>query len=83
MQDRALNLLRNLCAHCPSADVKLMLEWSNHEVYQLLISRVDLGASYPASQRVHALYTLVNIAAAGVLPSLLSYSIALRFWHLL
>jgi hypothetical protein len=65
VQERALNLLRNMCAHCSSPDVKLVLEWTNDEIYQLLISRVDPSASHPVSQRVHALYTLVNIAAAG------------------
>ena len=63
-------MLRNLLAHCESADVKRVLDWSQGQVCEQLIARVNPGAVHPGSQRVHALYSLVNIAAAGLLTSL-------------
>lgn len=65
VQERTLNMLRNLLAHCESDDVKRVLEWSQNQICGQLTSRVDPGAVHPSSQRVHALYSLVNIAAAG------------------
>ena len=59
-------MLRNLLAHCESEDVKRVLEWSQNQICGQLTARVDPGAAHPTSQRVHALYSLVNIAAAGV-----------------
>ena len=59
-------MLRNLLAHCESDDVKRVLEWGQNQICGQLTSRVDPGAAHPSSQRVHALYSLVNIAAAGV-----------------
>lgn len=59
-------MIRNLLAHCESADVKRVLEWSQGQICDQLIARVNPGAVHPSSTRVHALYSLVNIAAAGV-----------------
>jgi hypothetical protein len=59
-------MLRNLLAHCESADVKRVLDWSQGQVCEQLIARVNPGTVHPGSQRVHALYSLVNIAAAGL-----------------
>ena len=67
LQERAFNMLRNLLAHSESADVKRVLEWSQGHLCELLISRVHPGAAHPSPQRVHALYSLVNISAAGLL----------------
>ncbi len=58
-------MLRNLLAHCESGDVKRVLEWSENQICGQLTARVNPGAAHPTSQRVHALYSLVNIAAAG------------------
>ena len=58
-------MLRNLLAHCESGDVKRVLEWSQDQICGQLTARVNAGAAHPTSQRVHALYSLVNIAAAG------------------
>lgn len=58
-------MLRNLLAHCESADVKRVLEWSQGQICEQFITRVNPAAAHPSSQRVHALYSLVNIAAAG------------------
>ena len=66
MQERTLNMIRNLLAHCESTDVKQVLEWSQGQICDQLIARVNPGAAHPSSTRVHALYSLVNIAAAGV-----------------
>ncbi|CAL8464825.1 g4360 [Coccomyxa elongata] len=65
VQERTLNMLRNQCAHCLPPEVSKVLQWSGGEIYALLVSRVDLAASHPVSHRVQAIYTLVNIAAAG------------------
>ena len=65
MQERTLNMLRNLLAHCESEDVRRVLEWSQNTICGQLTARVDPGAAHPTSQRVHAFYSLVNIAAAG------------------
>ena len=66
MQERILNMLRNLLAHAESADVKRVLEWSQGQLCEHLVARVNPGAAHPSSQRVHALYSLVNISAAGL-----------------
>ena len=71
MQERALNLLRNLVASCPArSDVASALAWSGRgcELLSHMAQRADPAASHPAEQRVHALYTLVNVAAAGTRP---------------
>lgn len=61
-------MLRNHCAHCLPPEVSKVLQWSGGEIYSLLVSRVDPAASHPVSHRVQAIYTLVNIAAAGAFP---------------
>ena len=72
-QERALNLLRNQTAHCPPSDVRGVLAWSRGELLPLAVSRVAApgaaAAQLPppvAAHRIQALYTLVNVAAAGV-----------------
>lgn len=59
-------MLRNQTAHCPTADLRRVLQWSNDEVFALLVARADPAGPHPVPHRVQALYTLVNIAAAGV-----------------
>lgn len=66
-------MLRNQCAHCLPPEVIKVLQWSGGEMPALLVSRVDPAASHPVSHRVQALYTLVNIAAAGAAPVLAAW----------
>ncbi len=62
-------MLRNQTAHCPTLDLRRVLQWSNDEMFALLVARADPAGPHPVPHRVQALYTLVNIAAAGAFPA--------------